>query len=256
MSYVVPFEKLRMSDVDSVGGKNASLGEMISQLANAGVRVPGGFATTADAFRDFLKTSGLDKRIADRLTSLNPEDVRELAQAGAEIRGWITEAPFSDEFEKQIRQSYAELDADGKGSFAVRSSATAEDLPDASFAGQQETFLNVAGIDDVLDKIRHVFASLYNDRAISYRVHKGYAHADVALSAGIQRMVRSDKGSAGVMFTLDTESGFNDVVFITSSYGLGETVVQGAVNPDEFYVFKTTLRPENTPSSGVVSVQN
>lgn len=250
MSYVVPFEKLRMSDVDSVGGKNASLGEMISQLANAGVRVPGGFATTADAFRDFLKTSGLDKRIADRLTSLNPEDVRELAQAGAEIRGWITEAPFSDEFEKQIRQSYAELDADGKGSFAVRSSATAEDLPDASFAGQQETFLNVAGIEDVLDKIRHVFASLYNDRAISYRVHKGYAHADVALSAGIQRMVRSDKGSAGVMFTLDTESGFNDVVFITSSYGLGETVVQGAVNPDEFYVFKTTLASGKYPIVG------
>src|SRR5690606_19492260 len=247
MSYVVPFEKLRMSDVDSVGGKNASLGEMISQLANAGVRVPGGFATTADAFRDFLKTSGLDKRIADRLTSLNPEDVRELAQAGAEIRGWITEAPFSDEFEKQIRQSYAELDADGKGSFAVRSSATAEDLPDASFAGQQETFLNVAGIDDVLDKIRHVFASLYNDRAISYRVHKGYAHADVALSAGIQRMVRSDRGAAGVMFTLDTETGFKDVVFITSSYGLGETVVQGAVNPDEFYVFKPTLESGHYP---------
>ncbi len=250
MSYVVPFEKLRMSDVDSVGGKNASLGEMISQLANAGVRVPGGFATTADAFRDFLKSSGLDKRIADRLLTLNPEDVRELALAGSEIRQWITEAPFSEEFEKQIRQSYAELDADGNGSFAVRSSATAEDLPDASFAGQQETFLNVAGIDDVLDKIRHVFASLYNDRAISYRVHKGYAHADVALSAGVQRMVRSDKGSAGVMFTLDTESGFNDVVFITSSYGLGETVVQGAVNPDEFYVFKTTLASGKYPIVG------
>ena len=250
MSYVVPFEKLRMSDVDSVGGKNASLGEMISQLANAGVRVPGGFATTADAFRDFLKSSGLDKRIADRLLMLNPEDVRELALAGSEIRQWITEAPFSEEFEKQIRQSYAELDADGNGSFAVRSSATAEDLPDASFAGQQETFLNVAGIDDVLDKIRHVFASLYNDRAISYRVHKGYAHADVALSAGVQRMVRSDKGSAGVMFTLDTESGFNDVVFITSSYGLGETVVQGAVNPDEFYVFKTTLASGKYPIVG------
>ncbi len=250
MSYVVPFEKLRMSDVDSVGGKNASLGEMISQLANAGVRVPGGFATTADAFRDFLKSSGLDKRIADRLNTLNPEDVRELAQAGAEIRSWITEAPFSTEFEQAIRESYAQLDADGKGSFAVRSSATAEDLPDASFAGQQETFLNVAGIDDVLDKIRHVFASLYNDRAISYRVHKGYAHADVALSAGIQRMVRSDKGSAGVMFTLDTESGFNDVVFITSSYGLGETVVQGAVNPDEFYVYKTTLASGKYPIVG------
>ena len=250
MSYVVLFEQLRMTDVDSVGGKNASLGEMISQLSGAGVRVPGGFATTADAFRDFLKASGLDKRIAERLTTLNPEDVRELANAGAQIRQWIVEAPFSAEFEAQIRAAFAKLDADGKGSFAVRSSATAEDLPDASFAGQQETFLNVVGIDDVLDKIRHVFASLYNDRAISYRVHKGYAHADVALSAGIQRMVRSDKGSAGVMFTIDTESGFEDVVFITSSYGLGETVVQGAVNPDEFYVFKPTLAQGKFPIVG------
>ncbi len=250
MSYVVLFEQLRMTDVDSVGGKNASLGEMISQLSGAGVRVPGGFATTADAFRDFLKASGLDKRIAERLTTLNPEDVRELATAGAQIRQWIVEAPFSPEFESQIREAFAKLDADGKGSFAVRSSATAEDLPDASFAGQQETFLNVVGIDDVLDKIRHVFASLYNDRAISYRVHKGYAHADVALSAGIQRMVRSDKGSAGVMFTIDTESGFQDVVFITSSYGLGETVVQGAVNPDEFYVFKPTLAQGHYPIVG------
>jgi pyruvate,water dikinase len=223
---------------------------MISQLSGAGVRVPGGFATTADAFRDFLKASGLDKRIAERLSTLNPEDVRELANAGAQIRQWIVEAPFSAEFEKQIRDAFAKLDADGKGSFAVRSSATAEDLPDASFAGQQETFLNVVGIDDVLDKIRHVFASLYNDRAISYRVHKGYAHADVALSAGIQRMVRSDKGSAGVMFTIDTESGFQDVVFITSSYGLGETVVQGAVNPDEFYVFKPTLAQGHYPIVG------
>ncbi|CAB3901765.1 phosphoenolpyruvate synthase [Achromobacter deleyi] len=250
MSYVVLFEQLRMTDVDSVGGKNASLGEMISQLSGAGVRVPGGFATTADAFRDFLKASGLDKRIAERLTTLNPEDVRELANAGGEIRQWIVDAPFSAEFEAQIREAFAKLDADGKGSFAVRSSATAEDLPDASFAGQQETFLNVVGIDDVLDKIRHVFASLYNDRAISYRVHKGYAHADVALSAGIQRMVRSDKGSAGVMFTIDTESGFQDVVFITSSYGLGETVVQGAVNPDEFYVFKPTLAQGHFPIVG------
>jgi pyruvate,water dikinase len=223
---------------------------MISQLSGAGVRVPGGFATTADAFRDFLKASGLDKRIAERLTTLNPEDVRELANAGAQIRQWIIDAPFSPEFESQIREAFAKLDADGKGSFAVRSSATAEDLPDASFAGQQETFLNVVGIDDVLDKIRHVFASLYNDRAISYRVHKGYAHADVALSAGIQRMVRSDKGSAGVMFTIDTESGFQDVVFITSSYGLGETVVQGAVNPDEFYVFKPTLAQGHYPIVG------
>jgi pyruvate,water dikinase len=241
MSYVVSFEQLRMTDVDSVGGKNASLGEMISQLADAGVRVPGGFATTAQAFRDFLSATGLDQRIAERLTTLNPEDVRELALAGAQIRQWITEAPLPQRLNDDIKAAFALLDADGKGSFAVRSSATAEDLPDASFAGQQETFLNVVGFDDVIDKIRHVFASLYNDRAISYRVHKGYAHADVALSAGIQRMVRSDKGSAGVMFTLDTESGFEDVVFITSSYGLGETVVQGAVNPDEFYVFKPTL---------------
>lgn len=247
MSYVIPFENLRMSDVEIVGGKNASLGEMISQLSTAGVRVPGGFATTAQAFRDFLKDAGLDKRIAERLTTLNLEDVRALAQAGQEIRQWIIDAPFSAEFEKQIRDEFAKLDTDGKGTFAVRSSATAEDLPDASFAGQQETFLNVAGIDDVLDKIRHVFASLYNDRAISYRVHKGYAHADVALSAGIQRMVRSDKGSAGVMFTIDTESGFPDVVFITSSYGLGETVVQGAVNPDEFYVFKPALANNKYP---------
>lgn len=241
MSYVVSFEHLRMTDVDSVGGKNASLGEMISQLADAGVRVPGGFATTAEAFRDFLSGTGLDKRIADRLKTLNPDDVRELALAGSEIRQWIVEAPLPQRLHDEIKAAFSKLDADGKGSFAVRSSATAEDLPDASFAGQQETFLNVVGFDDVIDKMRHVFASLYNDRAISYRVHKGFAHADVALSAGVQRMVRSDKGSSGVMFTLDTESGFDDVVFITSSYGLGETVVQGAVNPDEFYVFKPTL---------------
>ncbi|MBF6616321.1 phosphoenolpyruvate synthase [Pollutimonas thiosulfatoxidans] len=247
MSYVVSFEQLRMTDIDSVGGKNASLGEMISQLAGAGVRVPGGFATTADAFRNFLKATHLDQRIADRLERLDSEDVRELANAGTEIRQWIIETPFPDDFEQAVRGAFAELDADGKGCFAVRSSATAEDLPDASFAGQQETFLNVVGIDDVLEKIRHVFASLYNDRAISYRVHRGYAHADVALSAGVQRMVRSDRGSAGVMFTLDTESGFNDVVFITSSYGLGETVVQGAVNPDEFYVFKPTLASGHYP---------
>ncbi|KAB0610114.1 phosphoenolpyruvate synthase [Castellaniella defragrans] len=247
MSYVVSFEQLRMTDVDSVGGKNASLGEMISQLAGAGVRVPGGFATTAEAFRDFLKSTGLDARINARLDALNADDVRELAAAGAEIRQWVIDTPFPADFERAIRAAFAQLDADGKGSFAVRSSATAEDLPDASFAGQQETYLNVVGIDEVLDKIRHVFASLYNDRAISYRVHKGYAHAEVALSAGIQRMVRSDKGSAGVMFTLDTESGFKDVVFITSSYGLGETVVQGAVNPDEFYVFKPTLASGHYP---------
>jgi len=247
MSYVVSFEQLRMSDVDSVGGKNASLGEMISQLAGAGVRVPGGFATTAQAFRDFLKDAGLAERIAKKLSTLNPDDVRALAEAGAQIRQWIIETPLPAAFEAQVREAFAALDADGKGSFAVRSSATAEDLPDASFAGQQETFLNVVGIDDVLDKMRHVFASLYNDRAISYRVHKGYADTDVALSAGVQRMVRSDTGAAGVMFTLDTESGFDDVVFITSSYGLGETVVQGAVNPDEFYVFKPTLESGKYP---------
>ncbi|WP_345251143.1 phosphoenolpyruvate synthase [Pigmentiphaga soli] len=250
MSYVVPFEQLRMTDVDSVGGKNASLGEMISQLAGAGVRVPGGFATTAQAFRDFLADSGLDARIGETLSSLNPEDVRALADTGAKIRQWIVEAPLPARFEQEIRAAFASLDADGKGSFAVRSSATAEDLPDASFAGQQETYLNVVGIDDVLDKIRHVFASLYNDRAISYRVHKGFAHAGVALSAGVQRMVRSDSGSAGVAFTLDTESGFRDVVFVTSSYGLGETVVQGAVNPDEFYVFKPTLASGHYPIVG------
>jgi len=247
MSYVISFERLRMTDVDSVGGKNASLGEMISQLADAGVRVPGGFATTAQAFRDFLQTSGLGERINERLAALDASDVRALADAGAQIRQWILETPFPAAFEAQIRAAFAELDLDGKGSFAVRSSATAEDLPDASFAGQQETFLNVVGIEDVLDKIHQVFASLYNDRAISYRVHKGYAHTEVALSAGIQRMVRSDKGSAGVMFTIDTESGFDDVVFITSSYGLGETVVQGAVNPDEFYVFKPTLGKGHYP---------
>lgn len=247
MSYVVSFEQLRMSDVDSVGGKNASLGEMISQLADAGVRVPGGFATTAQAFRDFLSGTRLDARIANRLSTLNPDDVRELAIAGAEIRQWIVETPLPEQLHRDIKFAFTALDADGKGSFAVRSSATAEDLPDASFAGQQETYLNVVGFDDIIDKIRHVFASLYNDRAISYRVHKGFAHADVALSAGIQRMVRSDKGSAGVMFTLDTESGFEDVVFITSSFGLGETVVQGAVNPDEFYVFKPTLASGHYP---------
>ena len=240
---VVPFEKLRMTDVESVGGKNASLGEMISQLAETGVRVPGGFATTAHAFRDFLKHEGLDVRIQKRLADLNTDDVRALAAAGAEIRGWLEAQPFPAELEAAIRASFAALTADNPdASFAVRSSATAEDLPDASFAGQQETFLNVVGIEDVLHKMKEVFASLYNDRAISYRVHKGFAHSDVALSAGVQRMVRSDLGAAGVMFTIDTESGFKDVVFITSSYGLGETVVQGAVNPDEFYVHKPALK--------------
>ncbi len=239
---VVPFENLRMTDVEVVGGKNASLGEMISQLP-AGVHVPTGFATTAHAFRQFLQFGGLAERINTRLASLDTEDVRALATAGAEIRAMVEAQPFPSELEAAIREAFARLGAGNPAaSFAVRSSATAEDLPDASFAGQQETFLNVAGIDDVLHKMREVFASLYNDRAISYRVHQGYAHADVALSAGVQRMVRSDLGAAGVMFTLDTESGFEDVVFITSSYGLGETVVQGAVNPDEFYVHKPMLR--------------
>lgn len=253
-SYVSSFEHLRMSDVDSVGGKNSSLGEMISQLADAGVRVPGGFATTAQAFRDFLaytESGGLSlaQRIADRLADLDIDDVRALAQAGAEIRNWIVETPFQPRLLGEIKQYYQNLSADSSKemSFAIRSSATAEDLPDASFAGQQETFLNVVGIDNVLEAIKHVFASLYNDRAISYRVHKGFTHAEVALSAGVQRMVRSDLGSAGVMFTLDTESGFTDVVFITSSYGLGETVVQGAVNPDEFYVHKPMLEQGKLP---------
>ncbi|MEN9366432.1 MAG: hypothetical protein RL489_790 [Pseudomonadota bacterium] len=240
---VVPFEQLRMTDVDTVGGKNSSLGEMISQLAASGVRVPGGFATTAHAFREFLKASDLAGKINARLDNLNTDDVRALAEAGAEIRGWVESAPFPADLEAAIRAEFARLtEGSPEASFAVRSSATAEDLPDASFAGQQESFLNVVGIEDVLHKIREVFASLYNDRAISYRVHKGFAHADVALSAGIQRMVRSDLGAAGVMFTMDTESGFQDVVFITSSYGLGETVVQGAVNPDEFYVHKPALQ--------------
>ncbi len=239
---VVPFENLRMTDVESVGGKNASLGEMISQLPS-GVRVPTGFATTAHAFREFLQHDGLAQRINARLQALDTDDVRALAQAGSEIRAMVEAQPFPSDLEKAIREAFITLSSgNSEASFAVRSSATAEDLPDASFAGQQETFLNVHGIDDVLHKMKEVFASLYNDRAISYRVHKGFAHADVALSAGVQRMVRSDLGAAGVMFTIDTESGFEDVVFITSSYGLGETVVQGAVNPDEFYVHKPMLQ--------------
>ncbi len=242
---VVPFESLRMSDVESVGGKNASLGEMISNLPT-GVKVPTGFATTAHAFREFLKFDGLTEKISAKLKALDVEDVRALAQVGAEIRALVEAQPFPPELEKGIRESFSTLSAgNAEATFAVRSSATAEDLPDASFAGQQETFLNVHGIDDILHKIREVFASLYNDRAISYRVHKGFAHDVVALSAGIQRMVRSDLGAAGVMFTIDTESGFDQVVFITSSYGLGETVVQGAVNPDEFYVHKPMLKAGN-----------
>jgi pyruvate,water dikinase len=244
---VIPLEKLRMTDVEQVGGKNSSLGEMISQLADTGVRVPGGFATTAAAYRDFLAQSGLDTKINASLDALDVDDVNALAVCGQQIRGWIMDTPFPTALTVEISAQYqrlvAECNNEGAAdmSFAVRSSATAEDLPDASFAGQQETFLNIHGLDNILHAIKEVFASLYNDRAISYRVHKNFVHADVALSAGVQRMVRSDTGAAGVMFTLDTESGFRDAVFVTSSYGLGETVVQGAVNPDEFYVHKPIL---------------
>lgn len=241
--YVLWYQELGMQDVPRVGGKNASLGEMISNLANAGVQVPGGFATTADAFNEFLEQSGLNEKIHSILDTLDVDDVNELAKVGAQIRQWVIDTPFQPELDKAIREAYSQLhgDASQDVSFAVRSSATAEDMPDASFAGQQETFLNVRGIDAVMIAIKHVFASLFNDRAISYRVHQGYDHRGVALSAGIQRMVRSDKASSGVMFSIDTESGFEDVVFVTSSYGLGEMVVQGAVNPDEFYVHKQTL---------------
>jgi pyruvate,water dikinase len=245
--HVIGLQDLRMADVEQVGGKNASLGEMISQLERAGIRVPGGFATTATAFRDFLASAGLAARIAARLAALDPDDVTALAKCGGEIRRWIVEAPLPRALEDAIGAAYRGMMADGESAVAVRSSATAEDLPDASFAGQQETFLNVRGLDAVLDAVKHVFASLYNDRAISYRVHQGFQHAEVALSAGVQRMVRSDLAASGVMFTLDTESGFADVVFITAAYGLGETVVQGAVNPDEFYVHKPTLEAGKFP---------
>lgn len=242
-NYVVPFENLRNTDVPSVGGKNASLGEMISQLKAKGVRVPTGFATTADAYREFLAQDGLDKKINAELDALNVDDTQALAVCGEKIRNWIMEAEFPKALSDAIADNYKTLmDNSAEGTtFAVRSSATAEDLPDASFAGQQESFLNIHGINNINHAIKEVFASLYNDRAISYRVHKGFVHADVALSAGIQQMVRSDIGCAGVMFSIDTESGFKDVVFITSSYGLGETVVQGSVNPDEFYVHKPLL---------------
>jgi pyruvate,water dikinase len=241
--YVIDLKSLRMSDVERVGGKNASLGELIGQLAKAGIRVPGGFATTAEAFRMFLKHGGLDERINVRLKNLNSDDVSELVQCGAEIRQWIIDTPFPAALAAEIAASYTALagPAGQPAAVAVRSSATAEDLPDASFAGQQETFLNITGIENVMSAMHQVFASLYNDRAISYRAHKGFEHSAVALSVGIQRMVRSDLGASGVMFTLDTESGFRDVVFITASWGLGEMVVQGAVNPDEYYVHKPML---------------
>ena len=242
--YVVWFDELRMADVSSVGGKNASLGEMINQLSRAGVRVPAGFATTADAYRDFLAHRGLAQRIENTLATLDTGDVEALAAAGAQIRAWIVETPLPPRLEQEISIAYEKMVREGETgdiSVAVRSSATAEDLADASFAGQQETFLNIQGLDKLLEAVRNVFASLYNDRAISYRVHQGFTHSEVALSAGVQRMVRSDIGASGVMFTLDTESGFDQVVLITASYGLGETVVQGAVNPDEFYVYKPAL---------------
>jgi len=242
---VLWLDALRMTDLGKVGGKNASLGEMIGNLAKLGVSVPGGFATTADAFQTYLEKSGLAKRIQERLATLDVDDVDELVRGGKEIRGWIVDTALPADLEQAIRGAYIKLCKDAGAddiAVAVRSSATAEDLPDASFAGQQETFLNVVGIDDVLHKVKEVFASLYNDRAIAYRVHQGFKHEDVFLSAGVQLMIRSDVGASGVLFTLDTESGFRDVVFVTGSYGLGEMVVQGAVNPDEFYVFKPTLR--------------
>jgi len=240
---VVWFETIGMGDVPRVGGKNASLGELIASLAASGVKVPGGFATTADAFREFLDHNGLEERIAAELRDLDVDDVAALAVSGARIRGWVNQAALPEALEAAVREAHARLVADHpQAAVAVRSSATAEDLPEASFAGQQETFLNVVGIDEVLLSIKSVFASLYNDRAIAYRVHQDFAHGDVALSAGVQRMVRSDTAASGVMFTMDTESGFDQVVFITSAYGLGETVVQGQVNPDEFYVYKRALR--------------
>ncbi|MDB6013321.1 MAG: phosphoenolpyruvate synthase [Gammaproteobacteria bacterium] len=241
-AYVIPFERLGMHDVETVGGKNASLGEMIGSLTKLGVQVPGGFATTADAYRVFLKQGGLDARIRTELAGLDVDDVTKLAATGAKIRGWILATPFPAEIEKAVLEEFRKMSNGQEIAVAVRSSATAEDLPEASFAGQQETFLNVRGEAAVLKTMHEVFASLFNDRAISYRVHQNFDHNAVALSAGVQHMARSDLGCSGVMFTLDTDSGFRDVVFITASYGLGETVVQGAVNPDEFYVYKPTLR--------------
>jgi pyruvate, water dikinase len=250
------FRDLGMADVHRVGGKNASLGEMISALSEHGIDVPQGFATTADAYRRCLAHQGLDTRINAVLDALDVDDVHALTAAGRQIRQWVEDTPLPEDLEQEIRSAYHALDAAGEASVAIRSSATAEDLPEASFAGQQETFLNVRGVDNVLIAIKSVFASLFNDRAISYRVHQGFAHADVALSAGIQYMVRSDLGASGVMFTLDTESGFDQAVFITSSWGLGECVVQGSVNPDEFYVYKPALAATDPPSSSATWARN
>ena len=244
--YIVKLDQLTMQDLNQVGGKNASLGEMITHLHALGVKVPGGFATTADAFKEFLQTSGLNQRISDTLKNLDTDNIDDLKTAGSKIRNWVMETPFQAPLEQAIRTAYETMKSDMGADFtvAVRSSATAEDLPDASFAGQQETFLNVHGADEILEKAHEVFASLYNDRAISYRVHHNFNHDDVYLSVGVQQMIRSDMAASGVMFTMDTESGFNDVIFITSSYGLGEMVVQGAVNPDEFYVYKPAIKSE------------
>ena len=242
--YIVWFDQISQDDVSRVGGKNASLGEMISSFSSTGIQVPGGFATTVHAYRDHLVASGLKDKIEAALAHLDVSDVKQLAEVGATIRGWLVNAPLTGELEDAIEAAYLKLGNSAEIAVAVRSSATAEDLPDASFAGQQETFLNVRGTTHVLTAVREVFASLFNDRAIAYRVHQSYDHIEVALSVGIQQMVRSDLGSSGVMFTLDTESGYDDVVFITASWGLGETIVQGAVNPDEFYVHKPTLRAQ------------
>src|SRR6266403_4466041 len=245
--YIIPFEQLKNKDVDLVGGKNASIGEMISGLASLGVSVPGGFATTSHAYRDFLAQGGLDERIRSALASLDVDDVQRLAVVGKEIRGWMLATPFPARLNEEVLAAWRKMGHGSEFAVAVRSSATAEDLPEASFAGQQETFLNVRGEDHLLSSMHEVYASLFNDRAISYRVHSNFDHNAVALSVGVQHMVRSDLGAAGVMFTLDTDSGFRDVVFITASYGLGETVVQGAVNPDEFYVYKQSLRAGKYP---------
>ncbi|WP_277254087.1 PEP/pyruvate-binding domain-containing protein, partial [Neptunomonas phycophila] len=243
--YVLRLDQVGMSDVEKVGGKNASLGEMISQLSTAGIKVPGGYATTAQAFRDFLNAGNLKNKIDDLLSSLDTDDVVALAETGKQIRQWILDSQLQPDLNAAIDHAYQEMaSGDETMAFAVRSSATAEDLPEASFAGQQETFLNIRGLANIKQAIKEVFASLYNDRAISYRVHHNFEHNEVALSAGIQRMVRSETAASGVMFTMDTESGFNHVVFITAAYGLGETVVQGAVNPDEFYVYKPTLKQD------------
>ena len=239
--YIIKLDQLGMNDVELVGGKNASLGEMIGHLSGLGVSVPGGFATTAHAYRDFLSTDGVDKKIAGELSGLDIDDISALADSGERIRRWIMDTPLPARLESELRSHWDAMRDGADFSVAVRSSATAEDLPDASFAGQQETFLNVTGWDQLLRSVHEVFASLFNDRAIAYRVHQGFDHQQIALSVGIQHMVRSDLGTSGVAFTLDTESGFRDVVLITSSYGLGETIVQGAVNPDEFYVYKPAL---------------